>query len=116
MSSATTCPRCGSSALADAVAGHCPCCLLRMASIPEEAPHTSSSPFESMPRQLGDYILGRQVGAGGMGVVYEAHRLTDGQRVAIKLIRESHVASPTQLRRFTIEAEAAARLDHHHIV
>ena len=51
-----------------------------------------------------------------MGVVYEAQRLADDCKVAIKLIRESHVASPTQLRRFTIEAEAAARLDHSCIV
>ena len=48
--------------------------------------------------------------------MYEAQSLADDCKVAIKLIRESHVASPTQLRRFTIEAEAAARLDHSCIV
>jgi len=71
---------------------------------------------DSGPRQIGGYLLGRQLGAGGMGVVYEAHRLDDDRQVAIKLIRDFHLAGPTALRRFMIEAEAAARLDHPNIV
>ena len=68
------------------------------------------------PRHFGDYVLGRQLGTGGMGVVYEAHPAGSGQKVALKLIREVHLASRNDLRRFTQEAEATARLDHPNIV
>jgi hypothetical protein len=111
-----TCPTCGSTALVDAVAGQCPHCLIRMA-LSEEDPLPSIGLALGVPqRQFGEYLLGRQIGVGGMGVVYEARRLSDDSAVAIKLIRDFHVASPTLLRRFTIEAEAAARLEHSHIV
>lgn len=82
----------------------------------EEALPSAVPGFNSTSRRFGDYVLGRQVGAGGMGVVYEARCLSDNRRVALKLIRDSHVASPSSLCRFTIEAEAAARLEHLHIV
>lgn len=107
----TTCTQCDSPLPADAVAGQCPSCLLEMALGGEE-----DLPFAATHRTFGGYELGRQIGAGGMGVVYEANRLTDGRKVAVKLIRDFHVASPTALCRFTIEAEAAARLDHPNIV
>lgn len=82
----------------------------------EEVLPSGGPGFNSTSRRFGDYVLGRQVGAGGMGVVYEARRLSDNRRVALKLIRDSHIASPTSLCRFTIEAEAVARLEHPHIV
>src|SRR5262245_30873706 len=109
-----TCPQCGSATLAEMLAGQCPRCLLEVASRADEG--TGDSFFEPDLRQIGNYVLKRPVGAGGMGVVYEADRQTDGRKVAIKLIRDSHLASPVQLRRFTLEAEAAARLDHPNIV
>ncbi len=87
-----------------------------MAKGAEDGPAAADPGFDPAHRQFGSYVLGRQIGAGGMGVVYEARRLADEGKVAVKLIREFHVASPTLLRRFTIEAEAAARLDHPHIV
>jgi serine/threonine protein kinase len=61
-------------------------------------------------------VLGRQIGAGGMGVVYEAQSVNRGRKVAVKLIRDALGASPALLCRFTIEAEAVARLDHPNIV
>jgi len=110
------CPACGSPALTDNVAGQCPRCLLGMVLKAEDDFAPVTSPFDSTHRQFGDYRLGRQIGAGGMGVVYEAHRMSDNRKVALKLIRDFHVASPTLLCRFTIEAEAVARLDHPNIV
>jgi len=73
-------------------------------------------PFDFNHRRFGEYDLGRQIGAGGMGVVYEAWRLSDGKRVALKLIRNLHAVAPLALCRFTIEAEAAARLEQPNIV
>src|SRR5687767_11804933 len=105
MSLAATCPSCGSATLAEAVAGHCPACLVGVALSAEEALPSAGPGFNSTSRRFGDYVLGRQVGAGGMGVVYEARCLSDNRRVALKLIRDSHVASPAALCRFTIEAE-----------
>lgn len=81
----------------------------------EELPSTRPG-FNAVDRTFGDYILGPQIGAGGMGVVYEAQRAVDQRRVALKLIRDLHIASPALLCRFTIEAEAIARLEHPHIV
>jgi len=115
-SAVTTCPTCGSTALADAIAGQCPRCLIGMTLSEEDELPTTNASGDLVQRQFGEYLLGRQIGAGGMGVVYEARRLSDGQAVALKLVRDFHVASPMLLRRFTIEAEAAARLDHPHIV
>ncbi len=71
---------------------------------------------ETPNRRFGDYLLGRQIGAGGMGVVYEAQQVSRNRKVALKLIRDEQWASPRLLSRFTIEAEAVARLDHPNIV
>jgi serine/threonine protein kinase len=72
--------------------------------------------FARGQRRFGDYILQRQIGSGGMGVVYEATQVSLNRKVALKFIRDSQIASATLLRRFTIEAEAAARLHHPNIV
>ncbi|QDV37093.1 Serine/threonine-protein kinase PknH [Tautonia plasticadhaerens] len=68
------------------------------------------------PIQLGDYLLLRELGRGGMGVVYEARQLSLGRRVALKLLPFSSTLDPRQLRRFRTEARAAAWLQHDHIV
>ena len=105
------CRTCGCS-VADTT--HCPACLLRMALGPDERAPASFEPGRR--RLIGDYELIRQLGAGGMGVVYEAQGVTDQRRVAIKLIRDFDLAAPTALRRFIIEAEAVVRLNHPNIV
>ena len=79
-----------------------------------EAPFKAS--FDEEDRRIGDYELGRQIGRGGMGVVYEATQVSLRRTVALKMIVDSHAGSPTALRRFAIEAEAAAKLDHPNIV
>ena len=65
---------------------------------------------------LGDFQLGREIGRGGIGVVYEARQLSLGRRVAVKLLPPSSRLDPRQLRRFEIEARAAAALQHPNIV
>lgn len=73
----------------------------------------SNKPAE---RQLGKYRLLDRLGAGGMGVVFAAEDVTLGRRVAVKLLPRELAANPESLRRFEIEARAAARLNHPHVV
>jgi serine/threonine protein kinase/tetratricopeptide (TPR) repeat protein len=66
--------------------------------------------------QLGDFRLLREVGKGGMGVVYEAEQLSLRRRVALKVLPFAAALDARQLRRFQNEAQAAAHLHHTHIV
>src|SRR5712692_3857542 len=66
--------------------------------------------------QLGDYRLIREVGRGGMGIVYEAHQISLNRRVALKVLPFAAALDPKQLQRFKNEAQAAAQLHHNYIV
>src|SRR4029077_14647206 len=66
--------------------------------------------------QLGDYQILREVGRGGMGVVYEAQQLSLGRHVAIKVLPSHALLDPRHLGRFQREARSAARLHHTNIV
>ena len=65
---------------------------------------------------LGDYRIVRELGRGGMGVVYEALQISLGRRVALKLLPFAAALDPKQLQRFKNEAQAAACLQHQNIV
>jgi tetratricopeptide (TPR) repeat protein len=82
-----------------------------------EMPRSSTEGGELAERQLlGDFRLVREVGRGGMAVVYEAEQVSLGRRVALKVLPFAAVLDPKQLQRFKNEALAAAHLHHPHIV
>ena len=66
--------------------------------------------------QLGDYRIVREIGRGGMGIIYEAEQITLKRRVALKVLSVGTSESAKQLERFQREAEAVARLHHTNIV
>jgi serine/threonine protein kinase len=67
-------------------------------------------------RQIGDYSIVREIGRGGMGIVYEAHQKSLNRRVALKILPFAAVLDQRQIARFRNEAQAAAQLHHPHIV
>src|SRR6185312_7467555 len=81
------------------------------------------SPVVSNPRTsalalkvLGDYRILREVGRGGMGVVYEAQQRSLNRRVALKVLLMAAALDARQFQRFQLEAQAAACLHHNNIV
>src|SRR3954449_13226370 len=66
--------------------------------------------------QLGDYRIIREVGRGGMAIVYEAEQESLGRHVALKVLLRPSRLDPRQTARFQREARAAARLHHTNIV
>ena len=67
-------------------------------------------------RQIGDYRILREIGRGGMGVVYEAEQISLGRRVALKVLPRQVSGDRMIQERFRREARAAARLHHTNIV
>jgi len=79
--------------------------------------HRQTAPASrSMPDRFGDYRIVRELGRGGMGVVFEAVQETLGRRVALKVLATHSTLDADRRERFVREAKAAARLHHTHIV
>jgi serine/threonine protein kinase len=88
--------------------------LIRAAS-PRLQPTGRGDPPE-VRGQIGDFRLLREVGRGGMGVVYEAEQLSLNRRVALKVLPFAATLDSRQRQRFLYEAQVAAQLHHPNIV
>jgi tRNA A-37 threonylcarbamoyl transferase component Bud32 len=114
--------------LAELRAGKTPDRAALLAAHPELAPqlesclaaldfiHRADRADPAMPPALGDFRILREVGRGGMGVVYEAEQASLKRRVALKVLRFGGAADAEAMERFRREAETVARLHHTNIV
>ena len=75
-----------------------------------QAPPAGRAP--GVERRLGDYRILREIGRGGMGVVYEAEQVSLGRQVALKVLPSQVADDRLALERFRREAKSAARLHH----
>src|SRR5262249_19018778 len=90
--------------------------LIRLPAARANATGQQAAADPSAPTPLGDFQLLREVGRGGMGIVYEAVQLSLGRRVALKVLPFASTLDARQLQRFKNEAQAAAHLHHTNIV
>jgi hypothetical protein len=82
----------------------------------DHAPNVQATPTTELDGVLGDFRIIREIGRGGMGVVYEAQQISLNRRVALKVLPFAVMLDSRRLERFRHEAQAAAMLRHPHIV
>ena len=111
------CSKCGTAVFPDAPQGFCSVCLFRtgLGTFADEDGGTEH-PVAPLQMKFGDYELLEEIGRGGQGVVYRARQKSLNRTVALKIIGLGHWATEAHLKRFRLEAEAAASLDNPCIV
>jgi len=82
----------------------------------EESDDIVTDPMDKIPKRIGNYRLGKLIGAGAMGAVYQAEHSELRRTVALKLLLSEGSPSPRAVARFKREARLSAQLDHPNIV
>lgn len=109
-----SCPRCEQPLPSDAPEGICPECIMLegLETVPiEDRPERLPTALPATGDVFGNYRIGRELGRGGMGAVYEAEQIDTGRRVALKILNHQ-LDSPEARARFLREGRLAASINH----